>query len=461
MAKQKTLNNSIEVEGKGLHSGKLSHVKLVPAKEDSGIVFKRVDVEDKPTIPALAYLVTSTQRGTTLSCNNVKIATIEHLMSCLYANGIDNLIIEVDCEELPILDGSSRIWLQKINEVGIKELEKEKQYFEIKEPIHEIFDEGKIEYWALPCDTFKVTSLIDFNSDIIGTQMAEISSLSEFNDNVSMCRTFVFLSEIEGLVEHNFIKGGDLDNAIIFVDKIISKEKEEMLAKFFNKNVEDLKVEKGVLNNVKLNFHNEPARHKLLDFIGDIALTGKSIKGQFIIKRPGHTTNTELAKKLQKIMNNKDSVPVYDPNKEPVFDITEIKKRLPHRFPMLLIDKIIEVGEDYIVGLKNVTGNEAFFNGHFPQEPVMPGVLVVEALGQTGGMLVLKDKKVEEGYNTYFMKFEEVKFRNKVVPGDTLILKLSLIEPIKRGIVVMKGVAYVGNKVVVEATMMAKISEAE
>ncbi|MCH3924839.1 MAG: bifunctional UDP-3-O-[3-hydroxymyristoyl] N-acetylglucosamine deacetylase/3-hydroxyacyl-ACP dehydratase [Bacteroidales bacterium] len=459
--KQRTLNKIVSIEGRGLHSGKHSHVNLVPSTDNTGVCFKRIDIENNPVIPALATFVTDTTRGTTLTKNNVSISTIEHLVSALYAKGIDNVIVEVDCEEVPILDGSSKYWLELIDKAGIKELESEKQYYEIKQTEHFLFNDDKIEYWVMPSEEFKVSAIIDFNSDLIGTQMAELTTLSDFDKEIANCRTFVFLSEIEGLVEHNYIKGGDLDNAIIFVDKVLSQDKQELLAKFFNKNVDDLKVERGVLNNTKLLFNNEPARHKLLDFIGDISLMGKNVKGHFIIKRPGHTTNTEIAKKLKNIMDNKDSIPVYDPNKEPVFDITEIKKRLPHRFPMLLIDKVIEVGEDYVVGLKNVTGNEDFFNGHFPEEPVMPGVLVVEALGQTGGMLVLKDKQVEERYNTYFMKFEEVKFRNKVVPGDTLILKLSLLEPIRRGVVRMKGIAYVGNKVVVEATMMAKISKAE
>lgn len=461
MTKQRTINKIVKIEGRGLHTGQTSHVRLVPEVANKGIYFVRLDVESLPIIHALATNVSDTARGTSLTENNVTIATIEHLMSALFAIGIDNVRIEVDSGELPILDGSAIYWVNLIKEAGIKELEAEKRIFKITHPIHYISDDGKAEYWALPSDHFSVNSTIEFNSDLIGTQMAELHNIDDYTKDIAPCRTFVFLSDVAMLIDHNLIKGGDLSNAILFADKPLDEKTTDKIANFFEKDKNEIKVEHGVLNTIKLQFHNEPARHKLLDFIGDIALTGYNIEGHFIILRPGHTYNTNFAKQIIKDMCNKDSIPVYDPNKEPVFDITEIKKRLPHRFPMLLIDKIIEIGEDYVVGLKNVTGNEDFFNGHFPQEPVMPGVLVVEALGQTGGMLVLKDTKPEEHYNTYFMKFEEVKFRNKVVPGDTLILKLSLIEPIRRGIVKMKGIAYVGNKVCVEATMMAMVSKSE
>lgn len=459
MTKQRTIINSVTIEGRGLHSGKMAHVTLLPADVDKGIFFKRIDLENQPIIPADVTLVTDTARGTSLEKDGAKISTIEHLMASLRANQIDNIEIDVDCEEVPILDGSAKYWIELLVKAGSQEQEKEKRYISLREPFHYISDDGKIEYWALPADDFSVSCTIDFASDLIGTQISELPNLSTFNNEFAPCRTFVFLSEIMMLAEHNLIKGGDLDNAIIFVDKELEQAQKEKLATLFNKDINEIKVERGVLNNIDLRFSNEPARHKLLDFIGDLSLAGTNINGHFIIKRPGHTTNTLFAKKLKNIMEGNNNIPVYDPNKEPVFDIMEIRKRLPHRFPMLLIDKIIEVGEDYVVGLKNVTGNEDFFNGHFPEEPVMPGVLIVEALGQTGGMLVLKDAKPGEKYNTYFMKFEEVKFRNKVVPGDTLILKLCQQGPIRRGIVTMKGTAYVGNKVCVEATMMAMVSK--
>ncbi|MBQ9254140.1 MAG: bifunctional UDP-3-O-[Bacteroidales bacterium] len=457
MVKQRTITRSVSIEGKGLHSGKVSKVVLKPADAGKGLFFKRIDLPNEPIIPADAMLVTDTSRGTSIEKDCAKISTIEHLMASLYANYIDNIEIDVDCEEVPILDGSAKYWIELLEQAGIEEQDKERKYYSINEPIH--YKDKDIEYWALPSEDFSVTSTIDFSSSLIGTQIAELDNLNSFNKDFACCRTFVFLSEIMMLVQHNLIKGGDLNNAIIFVDSVLEEKEREQIAKFFNKNTSDVKVERGILNNVDLRFHNEPARHKLLDFIGDLALVGIHIKGHFIIKCPGHSANNIFAKKIKKIMEEKN-IPTYDPNKPAVFDIVDIKKRLPHRFPMLLIDKIIEVGEDYVIGLKNVTGNEDFFNGHFPEEPVMPGVLIVEALGQTGGMLVLKDVSPEEKYNTYFMKFEEVKFRNKVVPGDTLILKLTQQGPVRRGCVTMKGVAYVGNKVCVEATMMAMVSKA-
>ncbi|MBQ7985289.1 MAG: bifunctional UDP-3-O-[Bacteroidales bacterium] len=460
MDRQRTLNNTVNIEGRGLHTGQLSNVTLVPAKDGDGIYFVRTDLENQPVIQAVAENVSDTSRGTSLTQNNATVATVEHCLAALFASGIDNLRIEVNCGELPILDGSAKYWVQLIEQAGVRELSEEKQYLEIKAPYHYISEDKMTEYIALPSENFSVKSTISFNSDLIGTQMAEMDGLQAFNSDFASCRTFVFLSEIAFLLDNNLIKGGDLANAIVFADKPIDDATADKIGKFFNKNKEDIHTEHGVLNTVKLQYPNEPARHKLLDFVGDISLAAKNIKGEFIILRPGHKSNTNFAKLIKNNMNTIDSVPVYDPNKEPVFDICEIKKRLPHRFPMLMIDKITEVGTDYMVGLKNVTGNEDFFNGHFPEEPVMPGVLIVEALGQTGGMLVLKDVKPDEKYNTYFMKFEEVKFRNKVVPGDTLLLKVVQTEPIRRGIVRMKGTAYVGNKICVEATMMAMVSKA-
>lgn len=459
MERQTTIKNKITIKGKGLHTGKLVEVNILPSTADSGIVFKRVDLGEEAIVKALAEAVTETSRGTTIENKGAKVATIEHLMAALYSQQIDNALIEIDGEEVPILDGSSKYWLQAIESSGVQELDKAREYYCLKEVVTYVDEENDIELVALPYDGFKVDLNIDFSPRIIGSQQSKLKDLSEFKEGFSNCRTFVFLDEIEQLLKLNLIKGGDLDNALIFVDKVLEKEQLNHLANLFAKNPDEIKVEKGLLNNVKQNFENEPARHKLLDFIGDIALVGKPLKARFFVRRPGHKVNNILARKIKTIMEENKGIPVYDPNKEPVYDIKAIKGLLPHRFPMLLIDKVIEIGEDYVIGLKNVTGNEDFFNGHFPEEPVMPGVLIVEALGQTGGVLALKDIEDPENYSTYFMKFEEVKFRNKVVPGDTLLLKLTLSEPIRRGIVKMRGEAYVGNKLVVEAQLMAQVAK--
>ncbi|MBO7277838.1 MAG: bifunctional UDP-3-O-[3-hydroxymyristoyl] N-acetylglucosamine deacetylase/3-hydroxyacyl-ACP dehydratase [Bacteroidales bacterium] len=459
MERQTTIKNKITIKGKGLHTGKLVEVNILPSTADSGIVFKRVDLGEEAIVKALAEAVTETSRGTTIENKGAKVATIEHLMAALYSQQIDNALIEIDGEEVPILDGSSKYWLQAIESSGVQELDKAREYYCLKEVVTYVDEENDIELVALPYDGFKVDLNIDFSPRIIGSQQSKLKDLSEFKEGFSNCRTFVFLDEIEQLLKLNLIKGGDLDNALIFVDKVLEKDQLNHLANLFGKNPDEIKVEKGLLNNVKQNFDNEPARHKLLDFIGDIALVGKPLKARFFVRRPGHKVNNILARKIKTIMEENKGIPVYDPNKEPVYDIKAIKGLLPHRFPMLLIDKVIEIGEDYVIGLKNVTGNEDFFNGHFPEEPVMPGVLIVEALGQTGGVLALKDIEDPENYSTYFMKFEEVKFRNKVVPGDTLLLKLTLSEPIRRGIVKMRGEAYVGNKLVVEAQLMAQVAK--
>lgn len=458
MEKQLTIKNKITLKGKGLHTGKVVEVNILPSEANSGIVFKRVDLETPVIIKAEAEAVSETSRGTTIETKGVKVATIEHLMSALYSSNIDNALIEISGEEVPILDGSAKYWLEAIEKSGVEELDAERKYYYLKEVVTYFDEQNDIELIAMPYDGFRIDLNIDFSPRIIGNQTSCLKNLSEFKEGFSNCRTFVFLDEIEQLLKLNLIKGGDLDNALIFVDKVLEAEQIQHLANVFGKDATEIKVEKGLLNNVKQNFENEPARHKLLDFIGDIALVGKPLKARFIIKRPGHKVNNLLSRKIKTIMEN-NGAPVYDPNKEPVYDIKAIKNLLPHRFPMLLIDKVIEIGEDYVIGLKNVTGNEDFFNGHFPQEPVMPGVLIVEALGQTGGVLALKDIEDPENYSTYFMKFEEVKFRNKVVPGDTLLLKLTLTEPIRRGIVKMKGEAYVGNRLVVEAQLMAQVAK--
>lgn len=460
MENQKTIKGKLSWSGKGLHTGKDVNLSILPALPNSGIVFYRTDLESKPIIPALVDYITDTSRGTTIESNGVKVSTIEHLMASLHYFSIDNAIIELDGPEVPILDGSSRIWVDKIKEIGVEEQSHSKNYYYIRKPIEFSIPEKGIELKALPYDGFKVEILIDYNSSVLGVQTHEIDSLKNFDIEIAPCRTFVFLHEIEALLKHNLIKGGDIDNALIFVEKELSQEQKESLAKAFGKDPDTIKTEKGIVNNIQKKFENEPARHKLLDFIGDIALVGRPIKGHFIIRRPGHFANAEFSKLInQRIMEEFKGAPIYDPNQEPVFNIIDIKKLLPHRFPMLLVDKIIEVGENYVIGVKNVTGNEDFFNGHFPEEPIMPGVLIVEAMGQTGGILVLKDYPDPENYMTYFMKIDGVKFRSKVVPGDTLVFRLFLTDKIRRGIVKMKGEAYVGNKMVMEAELMAQIAK--
>ena len=460
MEQQNTIKSELTLSGKGLHCGKNVTVNILPAEPNTGIKFCRIDLENKPIIPASVDFVTDTSRGTTLEKNGVKICTIEHLMATLNYFNIDNALIELDSSEIPILDGSAKIWVEEIKKVGIQPQLANRYHYSIKEPIQYKIEEQNIEITALPYDGFKVELSIDYNSSVLGSQTVEIESLDNFDTEIAPCRTFVFLHEIEQLLKLNLIKGGDLDNALIFVEHELNKEQIDHLAKVFNKNPDNIKAEKGILNNIQKHFDNEPARHKLLDFIGDIKLLGINVKGHFILKRPGHHANTEFAKILKKVIMEKFiGAPHYDPNKEPVFTINDIKNFLPHRYPMLLVDKIIEVGEDYVIGVKNVTGNENFFNGHFPHEPIMPGVLIVEAMGQTGGILVLKDYPDPENYTTYFLRIDGVRFRGKVVPGDTLIFRLFLAEPIRRGIVKMKGEAYVGSKLVMEAELMAQIAK--
>ncbi len=455
---QKTLRSSVTISGCGLHTGMFVTVTIFPASADTGIYFKRVDIVDAPIIRADVDNVSDTSRGTILEVDGVKIWTVEHLLASLRGLGIDNAIIELDGQEIPILDGSARPWVDAIKKVGIKDLEVVSKSYTIREPIVYVDKEADIEMMAFPADDFQVTLLIDYKTKVLGKQFATIRNLNDFATEIAPCRTFVFLHEIEILLKNNLIKGGDLDNALVFVDRLLKPDETERLARLFNKNTADLKVEEGLLNNIQIHFDNEPARHKLLDFIGDLALVGIPLKGHFITKRPGHKSNVAFAKLIKKqIMEEKNKVPVYNPDLPPVYDINTIKTLLPHRHPFLLIDKIIEVGDEHVVGIKNVTMNEPFFEGHFPEEPVMPGVLVVEAMGQTGGILALRSVPDPEKYSTYFVKFDNVKFRNKIVPGDTLILKMQLSNPIRRGLVQMHGTVFVGTKIAVEADLMAQI----
>lgn len=460
---QNTLRKPVSISGVGLHTGQHVELTLTPAPVNHGIKFQRIDLEGEPIIPADADLVTSVARGTTLEKGKAAVTTIEHCLAALTGLQIDNVLIRLNGMEIPILDGSSKPFIDVIEEAGIEEQSEEREEFELRHNIHYVDPETGVEMLAMPSDRYKVTALIDYKSPTLGQQHASLDKLSDFKEMFSQARTFCFLHELEMLLQANLIKGGDLDNAIVVVDKAVSDEEIQRLAKLFNK--PDIKVVKeGILNNVELRYPNEPARHKLLDIIGDLTLIGMPLKAHIIATRPGHKSNVEFAKKIKahiKESKNKVDVPEYDPNKEPVYNIAEIEKLLPHRYPFLLIDKIIELNEKYVVGVKNVTYNEPFFTGHFPGNPVMPGVLQIEAMAQTGGILGLNAMDEKEEYDTYFLKIDKVKFRQKVLPGDTLIFKLELLSPIRRGIIEMKGTAFVGDKIVAEAELVAKIQKRE
>ncbi len=457
--KQKTLKQSFTVKGKGLHTGAEITLTLNPAPEHFGIQIQRIDLEDKPVIKAIAENVQQTQRGTVVANKDgVQISTIEHVMACLFAAEIDNCLIETNAPEFPILDGSAKHFIEEIENIGLEEQGPQRNCFYVKEKIEYINEATGSKITLLPDDKFSVDVHIEFESPVLNNQFASLSDLSLFKEEIAPCRTFVFVREIEALLKHNLIKGGDLDNALVIYDKEISKEEFDHILKITDNEGSNLEVSNLGYINADLKFTNEPARHKLLDVIGDLALIGYPIVGKVIATRPGHTVNTEFAKQLRKQIKKQEyQAPVYNPNKEPLYDLNGIKNILPHRWPFLLVDKIIDKGEDFIVGIKNVTFNETFFNGHFPEEPVMPGVLIIEAMAQTGGILALSSVDEPERYSTYFLKFNEVKFRNKVVPGDTLIFKLWLAEPIRRGLVHMMAIAFVGEKVVVEADLMAQI----
>ena len=458
--KQKTLKSEFSVSGKGLHTGVHVTATFKPAEVNTGYRIKRIDLEGEPIIEALAENVTETTRGTVVSSTadkNVKVSTIEHALAALYTAGIDNCLIEVDAAELPILDGSAIIYCNKIEEVGIQEQEEEKEYYVVKKRIKVFDPEAGSSLIVLPDDELSMDVMIEFNSPVLSNQFASLELLSAFKSEIAASRTFVFVREILPLLQMNLIKGGDLDNAIVIHDKEMPKEDLDRLADLMNvprKQVSEL----GYLNNKPLVYKNEPARHKLLDLLGDLSLIGRPLKGRIVATKPGHTINTTLAKKIRKELRYQNvQAPSYDPNKEPIFGINDIRRMLPHRYPMQLVDKVIEMGKNHIVGVKNITSNEPFFQGHFPEEPVMPGVLQVEAMAQVGGLLVLSQVEDPERYSTYFMKIDNVKFRQKVVPGDTLIFHLSFITPIRRGCAVMKGYAFVGEKIVSEAEFMAQI----
>ena len=456
--KQHTLGGAVSISGTGLHTGINVDMTLKPANAGFGFQFQRVDLLGSPSIKADCDLVTDTSRGTTLEQGIVKVSTVEHVLAALVGMGVDNCLIEINGPEIPIIDGSSKPFIEIIESTGVLEQEAAKAWYTINTNIS-FYDENKrVEMTALPATSYQITTLIDFNSPVLGTQHAGLKSMKDFSAEIGPCRTFCFLHELEALIENNLIKGGDINNAIVVVDKPVTEEEMSRLAKAFGRTKVEVKSE-GYLNNLELRFPNEPARHKLLDVIGDLALIGYPIKAHIIANRPGHSSNVEFAKKIkQYIKKNKHTkgIPIYNPNQQPVYTLQQIEKTLPHRYPFLLVDKIIELTDTQIVGIKNVTFNESFFQGHFPGNPVMPGVLQVEALAQTGGILAINTMPEGE-YDTYFIKIDNCKFKQKVGPGDTMILKMELIEPIRRGICAMRGSVYVGNKLCTEGDFTAQL----
>ncbi len=457
--KQKTIKHPISLTGAGLHTGKSATITFKPAPENHGFKFQRVDLAGHPIVEASIENVTVTNRSTSLEQNGVSVNTTEHVLAACVGMGVDNVVLELNGPEVPIMDGSAKHFVEAIEQAGLLEQKEEKTWYELHTHITYSNPDSNIELMAIPSDHFRATVLIDFGTKVLGTQNAILHRIEDFRTEIASCRTFVFLHELEYLIHNNLIKGGDLNNAIVFVDRLVSQEELDRLAKFFNKPHIEVKRE-GILNTLELQFHNEPARHKMLDVIGDLALIGVPLKAHIIANKPGHSSNVQFAKLIRKHIRKASKtppVPVYDPNKAPLYNINDIKRILPHRPPFLLVDKIMEITDTSIVGIKSVTMNEPFFVGHFPDEPLMPGVLQVEAIAQTGGVFVLNSVPDPENYITYFLKIENVRFRQKVVPGDTLIFKLELISPLRRGVCHMKGTAWVGNKIVTEAELMAQI----
>lgn len=459
MFKQKTLAGSFSLFGKGLHTGLNLTVTFNPAPENSGYKIQRIDLEGEPIIQAIAENVVDTSRGTVVANGEARCSTIEHAMAALYALGIDNCLIQINGPEFPILDGSSIMYVENIRRVGVVEQNAPKDFYVIKKKIEFRDDETGPSIIILPDEQFSITTMISFDSQFINSQFATLDNMDDFTEHIAPARTFVFVREIEPLLKAGLIKGGDLDNAIVIYEKEISQEALDRLADHLHVEHRDATA-LGYIQDRPLVWQNEPARHKLLDIIGDMALIGRPIKGRIIATRPGHTINNKFARQMRReIRKHEVQAPNYDPNEEPLMDVNRIRELLPHRYPMQLVDKVVETGSNFIVAVKNVTSNEAFFQGHFPQEPVMPGVLQIEAMAQAGGLLVLNSIEEPERWSTYFLRIDDVKFRKKVVPGDTLLFRVELISPIRHGIATMRGFAFVGETVVMEATFTAQITK--
>lgn len=457
--KQRTLAKEVSLTGKGLHTGVNVTITFKPAPANHGYKFCRIDLPGKPVIDAIADNVTDTSRGTTLVQNNASVSTIEHALAALHGLRIDNALIELDGPEAPIMGGAAWKFTEALKATGFAELKEERNYFVIKQKIAYSDEEHGVDLIIYPDDHLSINVLIDYNSKILGNQYAILDTIDDFEEEISKSRTFVFFHELEPLHKMGLIKGGDLDNAVVILEKEVEQEEIDRIATLFNRPGINRHTA-GVLNNTELRYPNEPARHKLLDIMGDLALVGQPIKGKVVATRPGHYANTRLAKLIRqeiKKSHSKKNIPLYDPSVPPVYTLEDVRRKLPHRFPFLLVDKVIALDENSVVGIKNVTFNEPFFQGHFPEEPVMPGVLLVEALAQAGGLLVLSTVEEPEKYSTYFLKIDKLKFKHKVVPGDTVILKMELVEPMRRGIVTMFGQAFVGNHLVVEGEMTAQV----